>query len=447
MTAEVVAMNKLAVALAADSAVSRVYGHGAKTYDTANKLFALSKHEPVGVMVFGNAEINMVPWELVIKTYRRHLGAKTYPSLPDYAEDFIDFLGSSDLLFPEDKQLDYCKHLILRYLYYLRYIIEDEVSKQLEISDLSPREIQKCTRSVIDHDHTIWFQQDTLRGLSSEAVETLHDVGKRLAQTHVAEVFDQLPLDENDIERISEICGALLTRDGFGTNEFVARSSGGIAIAGFGTADVFPSCLAMQVLGVAAGNALHEADTIARVTPESPAYVRGFAQTEMVCSFMEGIEPDIQRLYMRYIHKVVENTISEITRHLRVEGDMELDEVRQRLTDWSVQELDDRHKELREYLYQNRVGPVLDAIEMLPKDQLATLAESLVSLTSLKRRVSTSAETVGGPVDVAVISKGDGFIWLRRKHYFDAKLNPSFFENYFRDGQTPLIPTKEATDG
>ena len=33
-----------------------------------------------------------------------------------------------------------------------------------------------------------------------------------------------------------------------------------------------------------------------------------------------------------------------------------------------------------------------------------------------------------GPVDVAVITKGDGFVWLKRKHYFPAELNPHYFE-------------------
>ncbi len=61
------------------------------------------------------------------------------------------------------------------------------------------------------------------------------------------------------------------------------------------------------------------------------------------------------------------------------------------------------------------------------------MAEALVNITSLKRRVSVEAETVGGPIDVAVISKGDGFIWIKRKHYFDAKENPYFFNNYFRE--------------
>ena len=61
------------------------------------------------------------------------------------------------------------------------------------------------------------------------------------------------------------------------------------------------------------------------------------------------------------------------------------------------------------------------------------MAESLINLTCLKRRISINAETVGGPVDVAVISKGDGLIWIKRKHYFQPELNYGFFQNYFRN--------------
>lgn len=43
------------------------------------------------------------------------------------------------------------------------------------------------------------------------------------------------------------------------------------------------------------------------------------------------------------------------------------------------------------------------------------MAEALLSITSLKRKMSISLETVGGPIDVAVITKGDGFIWVKRK--------------------------------
>ena len=66
-------------------------------------------------------------------------------------------------------------------------------------------------------------------------------------------------------------------------------------------------------------------------------------------------------------------------------------------------------------------------VAYLSKEDVAELAEALVHLTLLKLKVSPEHETVGGPIDVAVISKGDGLIWIKRKHYFERELNPRYF--------------------
>ena len=72
-------------------------------------------------------------------------------------------------------------------------------------------------------------------------------------------------------------------------------------------------------------------------------------------------------------------------------------------------------------------NPILNIVSSLPKDELADMAETLVSITSFMRRVSSNLETVGGPIDVAVISKKDGFVWINRKHYFQPEKNYHFF--------------------
>jgi hypothetical protein len=100
MTAEISILNKSAVALAADSAVTIVTSRGAKIYNT-NKLFMLSKYHPVGLMVYGNAELMGVPWETIIKTYRKELGDKPFKKLQEYSADFLAYLSSNNFLFPE----------------------------------------------------------------------------------------------------------------------------------------------------------------------------------------------------------------------------------------------------------------------------------------------------------------------------------------------------------
>jgi hypothetical protein len=59
--------------------------------------------------------------------------------------------------------------------------------------------------------------------------------------------------------------------------------------------------------------------------------------------------------------------------------------------------------------------PLQDAIE---------LAEFMVDLTINFSRFMPGAPTVGGPIEVAAISKHEGFRWVKRKYYFSRDLNP-----------------------
>jgi hypothetical protein len=60
--------------------------------------------------------------------------------------------------------------------------------------------------------------------------------------------------------------------------------------------------------------------------------------------------------------------------------------------------------------------PIQDAID---------LAEFLVQVTIGFVRFCPGNPTVGGPIEIAAVTKHEGFRWVQRKHYFDAMLNPS----------------------
>jgi hypothetical protein len=80
------------------------------------------------------------------------------------------------------------------------------------------------------------------------------------------------------------------------------------------------------------------------------------------------------------------------------------------------------------YLFRSHNMPLKQVIGMFSITELSELAETLVSIESLKERVTTPSESVSGPIDVAAISKSDGFVWIRRKHYFKPDLNPRYFQ-------------------
>jgi hypothetical protein len=172
----------------------------------------------------------------------------------------------------------------------------------------------------------------------------------------------------------------------------------------------------------------------------SVASIIPFAQAEIVHRFIRGIDPDYKKeitallrnlLTDEYPNKVTADFQDRVSEEDRRNAKAELIRIGRAI----IESFDDQWAN---WEHQKFVGPVLDIVGDLPKDELAAMAESLVNLTSFKRRISAEAETVGGPIDVAVISKGDGFVWIKRKHYFHKDLNPAFFANYYRrerDGQ------------
>lgn len=89
MSAEVILMNKNGIAIAADSAVT--IGNKTKIYNTADKMFTLSKYAPIGILIYNSSSIMGIQVELIIKQYRNKLGNKTFKTLKEYCDDFMKY--------------------------------------------------------------------------------------------------------------------------------------------------------------------------------------------------------------------------------------------------------------------------------------------------------------------------------------------------------------------
>ncbi len=153
----------------------------------------------------------------------------------------------------------------------------------------------------------------------------------------------------------------------------------------------------------------------------------------MVDTFMEGIDPDYRIIEESYLTQIFNNYAGIVIESMRKYSDKERKRLKEKLMIVTNELLIDINKKFEDYREEKHIRPVTSVVSMLPKDELAAMAEALVSLTSFKRKVTMGSETVGGPIDVAVISKGDGFVWIKRKHYFKAELNPQFFANYYKE--------------
>lgn len=60
----------------------------------------------------------------------------------------------------------------------------------------------------------------------------------------------------------------------------------------------------------------------------------------------------------------------------------------------------------------------------MPVQDAIALADFLVETTKAYVRFSPGADTVGGDTDICVVTKHEGFKWIKRKHHFNLRLNP-----------------------
>lgn len=431
MTAEIAILNKRGVALAADSAVTATFDGGIKVFPSANKLFALSKYHPVGIMIYSSAEMMGLPWETTVKTYRRELSNESFPALSDYASSFLSFLETHKGLYPDNEK----ERFILQELFSAFSGIKETFIEQYQealTGNLPYPEDPKTMLSVIIEVNVEAakarprFQHVDGNQWSDEMVR---DVEKRhlpIIRKYRDKVFEDFTLDRNQKKLLTEFGKMVLTRT------VGATGYTGLVIAGFGDDEYFPVLSAFEVYGNLDGKLRYIKGKGVRIGIDSGAAIMPFAQSEMVKTFMTGVDPSYQATVLRATRASIYAANSTILHHSQ--PDLAEDDGR-RLIEAIVDEVSSElSKTLGEESWHSFVEPILSVVEALPKTELASMAESLVNLTSMKRHVSSVSETVGGPIDVALISKGDGFVWIKRKHYFDRNLNHHFFANYFHEG-------------
>jgi len=63
-------------------------------------------------------------------------------------------------------------------------------------------------------------------------------------------------------------------------------------------------------------------------------------------------------------------------------------------------------------------------IPSMPIQDAIYLAEFLVDFVIKFSKFRPGAPTVGGPIEIAAITKHEGFKWVKRKHYYSKELNP-----------------------
>ncbi|WP_299157377.1 hypothetical protein [uncultured Tenacibaculum sp.] len=424
MTAVIGILNKHGVTMAADSAVTVTGGNQKKIYNTANKLFTLSKHHPVGIMIYDSSTFMSTPWEIIIKLYRKELKDKSFDTIEEYKEDFIKFLKGKDFYTTPEYQLLNLK----QFLYWQLDILKNRMIENLS-DGKSEDELSVEFQEIIleDLQNNINSYDGATNILTDFADYTLENF-KEYAEVEIKEVidtiFDGIVINDNIFNAIIKLYYHHLR-----TSNFIGVTTG-IVFGGYGEKEIYPSMVSIQVSDVINNRLRYSDFDKCEISDNNNGAIMPYAQIDVINMFIKGIDPEIDHTYISVFQKLLKDYTDTIVGLLNGEND----DLAQKINGLDLSIISKEfEKQLNQLKREKQILPTLDTVAILSKEDLAEMAESLIYLTYLKRRISSSEESVGGPIDVAIISKGDGFIWKKRKHYFEGDLNKHFMANYFNN--------------
>lgn len=308
MTAIVGILNKRGIAIASDSAVTftnaiqevaiqnkneKVISVKDKVVNSGDKMLRLKDNQPVAVMIVGNSLLTKLPWDVIVRWYRKQNDSSGFPKLKDYVQQLKGFVDSEIIA---------------------SHIKNDVVFKENERTFL---------------------------------------------------VF-----------------------------------------AGYGEDEAYPSICQYEVTGINKSKLQWQLSGSANISSEQESNIFTSGQSDIIDAIELGIQNERIGIIRKRFQTLIEDLLTQNLLDSLI-GKIDYPTIRQEVADL-IRESGKEH--LRQHL---------DAIKQFDLQKMACLAENLIKATELHRKITFRQEGVGGLIDLAVITREDGFQWLNRKSWYE----------------------------
>lgn len=435
MTAIVGVLNSQGIAIAADSAVTVTGNNVKKVYNRSNKIFTLSKYHPVGIAIYNNAEYQGIPLETIIKMYRKHLGENSFSTLEEYKINFLDFLRQQlSKVGVEQNRNSYFSFCFEAYNTIIKTALSKLKNRQIELDAVDAAGqvaifSEEFNNAIQDYDAIIanypaanyiaLAQADYFSHYDNELTDIINHIQNEIQGQYPGFVLaePQKLAIKNTLFSLNNI-------------EYIFERHSGLIFIGFGEDEIYPSSHLVLVGYPVAGQPRMRIYPCVTILPGvHDSNILPYAQADVTTTVLTGVDPNYKDEVKQSISTAFQEISVQVTGFLNDPD--QIQQVNAAMNTISHQLID----KLETYQFQKITGPLLEILAHMGKEDMSELAESLVNITSLKRKFTSSDsndESVGGPVDVAIITKGDGFVWMKRKHYFSIENNQGFMDKYFK---------------
>ena len=431
MTLVVGILNKRGAAIAADSAVTRNRDKGGpqqerKVTKNGNKMVRLSDVDPIAVMITGNACFLDVPWDVIIRRYRQQNGTVHQPTVEAAAKAFFNYIASNAVFWSDEA----CNGMVMYLARFLfkeardKMIDEDERNKDFSLKRPAAfrkafiRNVQNIAKSFAREGTCPQFAGYSLEEFRTSAAAVLDRFFEKIDHDYQKGARrNRYPMDILEQIRPS-FEKALLTM--MSSRMEIEDILAMLVFTGYGTDQEYPSLVSAAVSEGYASRvnySIRPQDIIC-ISDKRPVAICPFAQDDVIKSILRGVH----RSWLKPAAKGIQDLTGyssglsvldpfEGEKALGYDFKLMLGEV----DDWDLLEKFGKDWDRRMDSNQREWEKKLKNYDL---EAMASLADSLIDLTGFHRILTFSEEGVGGLVDLAVISRNEGFTWLRRKSWY-----------------------------
>jgi hypothetical protein len=403
MTSQLILLNGFGVALATDSAVTL----GQKrTYDTAEKLIPLPAPHRIAVLHSGSVFLHGMPFSVLVNEWATTLGETPLRTVDLYRQNFLSWLDDNhDWVSHQRLVDDYMRQFngVLR-------IIWEQIKENINESE-SDEIAVKSALDVLHHYVDIYLRAPSLSRGGEEWLKTARRRIEKEIENALNYWFDDIPHTDEIDSLIQQFSDLYLDR---GHRLNIAT----LAFTGFGNKELLPGFANVDIHGIFNSTLLYRLERAQNADTDGGENYFGICPIGQ----KDAIDLVLRGLNYSLVDVATDAATVAVGKHMAQQNP---DLIEGKPENYPPEELVDHelghqiYDAIREafvdYSEERNLSSLRTAISALPTASLAAVARSLIELQSLTQTITGEMGTVGGPVDVATISRDAGFVWVRHK--------------------------------
>ena len=183
-----------------------------------------------------------------------------------------------------------------------------------------------------------------------------------------------------------------------------------LVFAGYGQDEPYPSICECVITGIDGGKVQYKKN-ICTISNEQESKIFGGGQSDIIDAISYGVQEERIDDICNQIPALMKKLVKEQNCY-RDMPTMDVGAINDKII---CQEA----KEMMEESINLHYKQINNLIKNYNLQEMACLAENMIKATELHRKITFQQESVGGLIDLAVITKNDGFQWLNRKSWYE----------------------------